>query len=105
VLTRYWRENEYSETVHHIFIDFYRSYNSFRREVLCNILTEFCIPMKPVRLIKMYLNETYGKVPIGKHVSDTFLLLNGLKHGDVLSPLLFSLTLEYAIRNVRRERN
>jgi hypothetical protein len=32
-----------------------------RREVLVNILIEFGIPMKLVRLIKMCLNETYSK--------------------------------------------
>jgi hypothetical protein len=28
--------------------------------------------MKLVRLIKMYLNETYTNVRIGKHLSDNF---------------------------------
>jgi len=32
------------------------------REVLCNIPTEFGIPMKLVRLIKTSLNKTYSKV-------------------------------------------
>jgi len=49
---------EYSEAVHELFIDFKNAYDSVRREVLYNILTEFGIPMKLVRLIKMCLNET-----------------------------------------------
>jgi hypothetical protein len=36
-----------------------------RREVLYNILIEFGVPLKLVRLIKMCLNETYGKVRVG----------------------------------------
>jgi hypothetical protein len=43
-------------------------YNSIREEVLYNILIEFRVPMKLVRLIKMCLNETYSKVCLGKHL-------------------------------------
>jgi hypothetical protein len=38
--------------------------------------------MTLVRLIKMCLNETYGKIHIGKHLSGTFPIKNGLKQGD-----------------------
>jgi hypothetical protein len=65
ILEKKW---EYNETVHKLFIDFKKAYDSVRREVLCNILTEFGVPMKLVRLIKMCLNETYSKVRIGKHL-------------------------------------
>jgi hypothetical protein len=44
---------EYNETVHQLFIDFKKAYDSVRREVLYNILIEFGILLKLVRLIKM----------------------------------------------------
>jgi hypothetical protein len=50
-----------------------------REKVLYNILLEFGIPKKLVRLIKMCLNETYSKDHVGKHLSDKFLVQNGLK--------------------------
>jgi hypothetical protein len=50
--------------------------------------------MKRVRQIKMYLNETYGKVCTGKHLSDNFPTQNGPKLGDALTPLLFSFAVE-----------
>ena len=49
----------------------------------------------------MRLTETYGRVRVGKNLSDMFLIRNGLKQGDVLSPLLFNFALEYAIRRVQ----
>jgi hypothetical protein len=57
--------------------------------------------MKLVSLIKMCLNETHSKVHIGKHLSDSFPIQNGLKQGGALSPLLFNFALEYAIRKVQ----
>jgi hypothetical protein len=47
------------------------------------------------------LNETYSKVHISKHLSNSFPIQNGLKQGDALSPLLFNFALEYAIRKVQ----
>ena len=47
-----------------------------------NILTEFGIPKKLGRLIKMCLTETYSRVRLGKNLSDTFPIRNGLKQGD-----------------------
>jgi hypothetical protein len=44
--------------------------------VLYNILIEFGILMKLVRLIKVCLNETYSKVRIGKYLSYSFPLQN-----------------------------
>jgi hypothetical protein len=77
------------------------AYESIRREALHNILIEFGVTLKLVRLIKMCLNEAYSRVHIGTHLSDTFSIQNDLKQGDALLPLLFNFTLEYAIRKVQ----
>ena len=44
---------EFNEAAHQLFTDFKKAYDSFRGEVLYNILIQFGIPMKLVRLIKM----------------------------------------------------
>jgi len=56
--------------------------------------------MKLVRLIKMCTAETYSRVRVGKNLSDTFPIGNGLKQVDTLSSLLFNFALEYAKRRV-----
>jgi hypothetical protein len=76
ILEKKW---EYNGTVHQLFIDFKKAYDSVKTEVLYNILLEFGIPKKLVRLIKMCLNETYSKVRIDKLLSDKFLIQNDLK--------------------------
>jgi hypothetical protein len=55
ILKKKWA---YNGTVHQLFIDFKKAYDSVRREVLYNILIEFGIPRKLVGLIKMRLNKT-----------------------------------------------
>jgi hypothetical protein len=50
--------------------------------------------MKLVRLIEKSSNEPYSKVPMGTRLSDNFLIQNGLKQGDALSPLLSNFALE-----------
>jgi hypothetical protein len=92
---------EYIEAVHKLFIDFKATYDSVRREILYNILIEFGIAMKLVRLIKMCLNETYNTDHEGKHLSDTFSTRNGLIKRDALSPLFLSFALESAVRRVQ----
>jgi hypothetical protein len=83
------------------FIDFKEVCDSVRRKVLYNILIEFGVPMKPVRFIQIYLNETHSKLRIGKRLFDMFPTQNGLKQGDDLSPLLSNFALEYAILNIQ----
>jgi hypothetical protein len=53
ILEKKW---EYNGTVHQLFIDFKKAYDSVKREVLYNILLEFGSPRKLVRLIKMCLD-------------------------------------------------
>jgi hypothetical protein len=98
ILEKKW---EYNGSVHQLFIDFKKAYDSVRGEVLYNILIEFGIPRILVGLIKMCLNETYSTARIRKLQSDKFPIQNGLKQGDALSPLLFNVALEYAIRRVQ----
>jgi len=68
---------------------------------LYNILTEFGIFMKLVRLIKMCLTETYSRVRVGKKLCDTSPIRNGLKQRAALSTLLFNFALQYVIRRVQ----
>jgi hypothetical protein len=85
ILEKKW---EYNSTVHQLFIDFKKAYDSVRGEVLYNVLTEFGMPRKLVELIKMCLKETYSTVGvketystvrIGKFQSDKFPIQNSLK--------------------------
>jgi hypothetical protein len=100
-IVKYLKKWEYNEAVYHLFTDFKKIYDSVKMEVLFNILIEFGIPMKLVRLIRMCLAVMYSRVRVSKNLSDRFPIRNGLKQGDALSLLLFNFALQYAIMRVQ----
>jgi hypothetical protein len=55
--------------VYRLFIDFKKAYDSVRREVLYNIPIQFGVPMKLVRLIKMFVTEMYSIMRVGKNLT------------------------------------
>jgi hypothetical protein len=77
VLEKKW---EYNETVHLLFIDFKKAYDSVKREILCNILIEFRVLMKLVRLNKICLNKICRKTRIGKLRNERLLKLYSPPH-------------------------
>jgi len=97
-LRKKWK---YNEAVHQHFIDFKKTYDSVRREVLYNVLIVFGVPKKLLSLTKLCLTETYSRVREGKNLSDMFPIRIGLKQGDAVTPLLFNFALEYAIRRLQ----
>jgi hypothetical protein len=70
-------------------------YDSVRREILHNLLNEFCIHLKEVRLITMR-NKINSQLHVYKHMLDVFLTWNHNK--ILLSQLLLSFALEYILR-------
>jgi hypothetical protein len=91
-------------TAHQPFIDFKKVFDSIRKEVLYRILIEFGVHIKLVRLIKICLNEKYGKVRISKYLSDNFPTENGLKQGDAVSPLFLNLLYNTPLGKFRKSR-
>jgi len=94
---------EHNGTVHQLFIDFKKAYDSIKRENLYSILIRFGIPKTLVQLVKMCLKDPISRVRIGNNMSENFKIRNGLKQGDALS--LFNFALEYAILKTKGDKN
>ena len=56
-------------------------------EVLHNTVNECVINIKLVILTKMWVNEAYKMIRVGKHVFFVITIRNFVKIGDVLWPL------------------
>lgn len=89
---------EYNITIHQLFVDFKQAYDSISREALFEIMEEFGIPRKLIRLTKATLTATKCKILIQGTFSDPFDIITGLRQGDRLSTMLFNLALEKVIR-------
>ena len=61
----------------------------------------FGVPKKLVRLIRVCLNGSRGRVRVGGNATEPFEIRDGLKQGDGLSTTLFNLTLEYVVRKLQ----
>lgn len=96
---------EYDIDLYHLFIDFKQAYDSVDRNKLLKALLKLGIPKKLVRLINMTLSNSKCKVKLGSMLSENFSVGSGLRQGDPLSPMLFNLVLETAIRAIRTNPN
>jgi len=62
-------------------------------------MIEFNIPNKLIRLTRMTMENTKSQVRIPSYLSDSLITKKGLRQGDSLACLLFSLALEKVVRN------
>jgi len=93
---------KHNEAVHRQFTDLEKVYVSVRREVFYDIIIELGICMKIVLwLINMCPIGTCNRVRRGNYFSDMFVIRNGLKQGDALSPIIFNFAFEYVSRRVQ----
>ena len=73
------------------FVDFSKAFDSIPRDILFQKLISKGIKGKVFNLLKnIYLHEE-SKVKIGKHLSETITVNQGVRQGCILSPLLFNI--------------
>ena len=78
---------EYNQSVHYLFIDFQKAYDSIHRNTLWKCMKEFKIPTKLINMCKIYVQETRSVVRIDGTLSSFFENKTGLKKGDPLSKI------------------
>jgi hypothetical protein len=63
---------EYKTDIHQLYIDYKQAYDTINRAELVEIMKEFGIPTKLVRLVKMTLASTNSNVKIQGELSPSF---------------------------------
>jgi hypothetical protein len=86
-----------------MFVDFRKAYDNIHRNSLYNIMEEFGFPKKLTNLTKLAIGGVKYQVRVDNIMSEAFSVETGLKQGDALSPLLFNIALEKAVRVLQNE--
>lgn len=86
-----------------LFIDFQKAYDTINRQKLWYYLLKNGIPEKLVRLTKMCIAESTCKVRINDSHTSEFSINAGVRQGDGLSPLLFNIALDEALRKTKEQ--
>ena len=82
------------------FIDFKRAFDSVHRPTMWKILRSYGIPIKIINVIKLLYEGSSSCVRVGGSNTESFEITSGLKQGDVLSPVLFVIVVDWIMRRI-----
>ena len=85
------------------FLDFSSAFDSIDRKALWDLLRIAGVPDLFVGLIRSMYEQTLCKIKAYGKLGKPFKVGTGVRQGDVMSPLLFLLAIEYVIRMALRE--
>ena len=80
----------------YIFIDFSQAFDTVNRDIIYTSLIKYNIPDKLIKLIKLTMQHTKMKVKVNNSYSEWFETKTGVRQGDPLSALLFSVVLDFS---------
>lgn len=83
-----------------IFVNYKQAYYSVIRERVWKILKNFGISTKLINMIQLCNTKNSNRVKVNNEISHYFIINNGLKKGDTMSPVFFNMTLESVIRKM-----
>lgn len=79
-------------------VDLEKTFNSIYWESLWSILRHYGIPEKMVNIVKMLYRDFSAQVVCNNELSDAFKVNTGMKQGCNLSPLFFTLSMDWIMK-------
>jgi hypothetical protein len=86
--------------LHNVFVDFKHAFDSVNRSLISKCLEEYKIPRKLIRLTALTLKNTTAKVKKNNELSESLIVNTGVKQGDPLSALLFSVIMDQVLKSL-----
>jgi rRNA-processing protein FCF1 len=96
----YEKCHEHNIELHNIFVDFMQAFDSVNRPMIPECLKQYKVPGKLKKLDQATLQRTRVKVQINKNMTEKFEITSGVKQGDPLSALIFSIVMDVIISKV-----
>ena len=94
------QSNEWNASLYIHFIDFVKAFDSLHRNSLWNIMKEYQIPDKFIKIMKALYNNVECAVIDEGETTDWFEVTSGVKQGCVMSGFLFLLAIDWMMRKV-----
>ena len=85
------------------FVDYEKAFDSVHRPILWKVLRHYGIPHKYISLIKTIHEHSRCKVNVNGVLSNEFAVNSGVLQGNVLSPILFALLMDFIMSRVTQE--
>ena len=89
------QSEEWNSALYIVFVDFEKAFDSVHRDSMWRILRHYGIPDKIVRVIRALYENFECRVAHNNKLSDTFQVKSGVRQGCILSPILFSLAIDW----------
>jgi hypothetical protein len=99
------QSNEWNERLYLVFTDFEKAFDSVSRDKIRKIMERFGLPQKILKLIQeTYRNYTCQIMHEGK-LTEPIEIKSGVRQGYVLSPIVFLLVIDEALRKSTEGKN
>ena len=93
---------EFRSPLQLVFIDFQQAFDTLAHNAIWQALKEIGVMQKIVTIIKAIYDQSTCNILHKNQVSEHIPVLNGVKQGCVLSPLLFNFMLDYVMTKVSK---
>jgi hypothetical protein len=94
---------EFRSPLQLVFIDFQQAFDTLARSAIWQALKEKGAPQQIISIIKAIYEQSTCNVLHKNLISEPIPVLNGVKQGCPLSPLLFNVALDYVMAKVCKE--
>ena len=86
-------------------VDFEKAFDSICRTTMKKIMRHYGIPTKIVEIIMDMHYNTFCQVAVDRTLTDSFEVKSGVLQGGILSPLLFTVVMDYVMKRTVGDRH